>query len=133
MNNDQVIERILAMNTIAVVGLSPKVERPSNDVARYLLGHGYRLIPVNPGHAEILGLRAYPSLQDIPEPVEVVDVFRRQEYTPAVAQAAAAVGAKALWLQLGIVNAEAISIAEQAGLLAVQDLCIKIEHQLRGH
>ncbi len=132
MNNNQVIERILAMKTIAVVGLSPNLARPSNDVARYLLAHGYRLIPVNPGHAEILGLRAYPSLHDIPEPIDVVDVFRRQEHTPAVAQAAAAVGAKALWLQLGIVNDEAISIAEQAGLLAVQDLCIKIEHQLRG-
>ncbi len=133
MNSNQVIERILAMKTIAVVGLSPNAARPSNDVARYMLAHGYRLIPVNPSHDEILGLRAYPSLHEIPEPVEVVDVFRRQEYTPAVAQAAAAAGAKALWLQLGIVNDEAISIAEQAGLLAVQDLCIKIEHQLRGH
>ena len=132
MHGDHVIESILAMKTIAVVGLSPNMARPSNDVSRYLLSHGYRIIPVNPGHDEILGFKSYPSLRDIPEPVDLVDVFRRPEYTPRVARAAVDIGAKALWLQLGIVNAEAVAIAEAAGLLAVQDLCIKIEHRRRS-
>jgi len=132
MITEATIDRILAMRTIAVVGLSPKAERPSHGVARYLLAQGYRIIPVNPAHEEILGLKCYPSLKEVPEPVEVVDVFRRTEYAVPMAEEAIAVGAKAFWLQLGIVNDEAIQLAEAAGLLAVQNRCIKIEHQRRG-
>jgi len=131
MSSDATIEKILAMNTIAIVGLSPKVERPSNSIARYLLAQGYHLVPVNPAYEEILGFQCYPSLKDIPEPVEVVNVFRRPEHTVPVAEGAVAIEAKALWLQLGIVNDEALQVAEKAGLLTVQNRCIKIEHQRR--
>ena len=128
MNANPAIKQILAMQTIAVVGLSPKSERPSNGVARYLMDQGYTIIPVNPGHDTILGLRAYPSLKAIPGPVDVVDVFRRAEFTVSVAEDAVAIGARAFWLQLGIINDEAVKIAEQGGLLAVQNRCLKIEH-----
>ena len=121
------------MQTIAVVGLSPRAERPSYGVARYLLAQGYRIIPVNPAHEEILGLKCYPSLKAIPEPVEVVDVFRRAEHALPVAEEAVAIGARALWLQLGIMNDEAVRLAEEAGLLAVQNRCIKIEHERRQY
>ncbi|UCH62469.1 MAG: CoA-binding protein [Fidelibacterota bacterium] len=133
MSTEATIESVLAMHTIAVVGLSPKVERPSHGVTRYLLAQGYRVIPVNPGYDNILGLKCYPSLGAIPEPVEVVDVFRRAEHAVSVAEEAIAVGAKALWLQLGIVNDEAVRLAEEAGLLAVQNRCIKIEHERRHY
>jgi hypothetical protein len=128
---DDTISRILKMHTIAVVGLSPKPDRPSNDVARYLLAQGYRMIPVNPVQDEILGLKCYPNLAAIPEPVDLVDVFRRPEHCPPIAQEAVAIGAKALWLQLGIVNDDAARIASDAGLLVVMDRCINIEHARR--
>ena len=128
MNANHAIKQILAMQTIAVVGLSPKAGRPSNGVARYLLSQGYTIIPVNPGHDTILGLQAYPSLKAIPGPVDVVDVFRRAEFTASVAGEAVAIGARAFWLQLGIINDEAVRIAELGGLLAVQNRCLKIEH-----
>ena len=128
MNTPEVIEKILAMRTVAVVGLSPKPERESNSVARYLLAQGYRIIPVNPVVEEVLGLKAYPSLKDITEPVEVVNVFRRPEHVLPIAEEAIAIGAKALWLQLGIVNDEAMQLAEEAGLLAVQNRCLRTEH-----
>ncbi|MFB0515990.1 MAG: CoA-binding protein [Candidatus Neomarinimicrobiota bacterium] len=133
MSTEAIIEKILAMNTIAVVGLSPREDQASNAVARYLLAQGYRIIPVNPGHNEILGLKSYSSLRDIPEPVEVVDVFRRPEYIVPIAEEAAAIGAKALWLQLGIVNDEAVRVAESAGLLAVQNRCLMTEHAVRHY
>ncbi|MEE9465434.1 MAG: CoA-binding protein [Candidatus Neomarinimicrobiota bacterium] len=131
MNTDQTIDRILAMSTIAVVGLSPKEERASNEGARYLLDHGYRIIPVNPGQEEILGQQCYPNLAAIDKPVDVVDVFRRPEHCPPIAEEAVAIGAKALWLQLGIVSDEAARIATAGGLLVVMDHCIKIEHEQR--
>ncbi len=125
---NDIISRILKMHTIAVVGLSPKEDRPSNDVARYLLDHGYRIIPVNTVQEEILGQKCYPNLSAIPEPVDIVDVFRRPEHCPPIAEEAVAIGAKALWVQLGIVNDEAARIASDGGLLVVMDHCIKIEH-----
>lgn len=125
------IDEILDMKTIAVVGLSPKPGRASNDVARYLLRNGYTIIPVNPGHEEILGQKCYPDLQSIPTKVDIVNVFRRSEFTPSVAKSAVETGAKALWLQLGITNAEARQIAEAAGLKFVMDSCIKIEYARR--
>ena len=120
--------------TIAVVGLSSKPDRPSYEVASYLQGHGYRIIPINPNEHEVLGERAYPSLGDVPADIaiDVVDVFRRPEATPAVADDAVAVGAKVLWLQLGIVNDEAARIAEEAGLAVVMDVCMMTAHRGRS-
>ncbi len=132
MNIDHSIDRILAMSTIAVVGISPKEERASNEVARYLLEHGYRIIPVNPVQEEILGLKCYPNLAAIDEPVDVVDVFRRPEHCPPIAEEAVAIGAKALWLQLGIVSDEAARVAAAGGLLVVMDHCLKMEHRKRN-
>ena len=113
--------------TIAIVGLSSKPQRDSHEVAEYLQANGYRVIPVNPGETEVLGERAYASLRDIPADVhiDVVDVFRRAEEAPAVARDAVAIGAKALWLQDGIVNEEAARIAAEAGLDVVMGVCIK--------
>ncbi len=113
--------------TIAVVGLSSKPTRDSFRVAAELKSRGYRIIPVNPRETEVLGERAYPSLLDVPEPVEVVDVFRRAEETPAIAEDAVRVGAKVLWLQSGIVNDEARRIAEEAGLTVIMGACMRSE------
>jgi predicted CoA-binding protein len=124
-------EEILAeARTIALVGASPKPWRPSHGVMRYLLGQGYRVIPVRPvGPAEILGVTRVASLAEIEEPIDLVDVFRRAEFCPRVAEEAAAAGAKALWLQLGIVSAEARTIAERAGMDYVEDACTAIVHR----
>jgi predicted CoA-binding protein len=113
--------------TIAVVGLSSNPDRPSNSVAGYLQEHGYAIVPVNPRETEVLGERAFASLLDIPSdvPVDVVDVFRRAEETPAVARDAVAIGAKVLWLQDGIVNEEAYRIASGAGLDVIMGVCIR--------
>ena len=117
--------------TIAVVGLSSKPGRPSLDVAAYLQRRGYRIVPVNPREAEVLGEPAYASLADIPADVQVdvVDVFRRAEDTPDVAREAVAVGAKVLWLQDGIVNDEAYRIAREAGLEVIMGVCIRSTDQ----
>lgn len=115
--------------TIAVVGLSPRPDRASYEVAEYLQKQGYRIIPVHPQAQEILGEKVYRRLQDIPQPVDVVDVFRKAEDTPPVAQAAVAIGAGTLWLQLGIVSETSRDIARAAGLLVVMDRCMKREHE----
>lgn len=123
------IRRILSTTkTIAMVGLSPKSERPSYFVGSYLHSEGYRVIPVNPNAKEIFGEKAYPDLLSIPDPVDMVDVFRRPEDCVEIARQAVQIGAKTLWLQLRIVNLEAAQIAEEAGLLVVMDRCVKIEH-----
>ncbi len=114
--------------TIAVVGLSSNASKDSYRVAEYLQKKGYRIIPVNPSVESVLGEKSYPDLKSIPDPVDVVDVFRRPEHTPEIAADTVAIGAKALWLQLGIRNDEAVETAKAAGLLAVQDACIKVEH-----
>ena len=122
------IRRILTTaRVIAVVGLSANWYRPSFFAAKYMQDHGYRIVPVNPSYQEVLGERCYPNLYEIPFPVDVVDCFRRTEEMPALARDAVAIGAKVLWMQLGIRNAEAASIAA-AGLEVVQDRCVKIEH-----
>jgi predicted CoA-binding protein/rubrerythrin len=113
--------------TVAVVGASPKPERPSHVVARFLKKEGFRVVPVNPKGGEILGETVYPDLTSIPGPVEVVDVFRRAEEVMPVAEEAIAIGAKALWLQEGIVNEEAAGRARAAGLIVVMDRCMKKE------
>ena len=115
--------------TIAVVGASPDPARTSHGVMRYLQGVGYRCIPVNPNAAKILGERCYPSLAEVPEPVDFVDVFRRPEFCAAVAEDAAAAGAPALWLQLGVRSAEARRIAEAAGMDYVEDACTAVVHR----
>jgi uncharacterized protein len=115
-------------HTIALVGASPRPERPSHQVMRYLLEQGYRVIPVRPNQTEILGVSVSHALADVEEPIDLVDVFRRAEFCPAVAEEAVAVGAKALWLQLGIVSAEARAIAEQAGIDYVENECTAIVH-----
>jgi predicted CoA-binding protein len=123
------IRRILGTNTvIAVIGLSANWWRPSFFAAKYLKDHGYRIIPVNPNYDEILGEKCYPKAEDIPEAVDVVDVFQRAEVTPDIARTAVDIGAKVLWLQLGVVNQQAATIALEAGLEVVMDRCIKIEH-----
>ena len=116
--------------TIALVGASPRPERPSNSVMGYLLRNGYRVIPVRPvGPPEILGQRRVASLGEIEEPIDLVDVFRRSEFCPDVARQAVEAGAGALWLQLGVVSAEARTIAEAAGLDYVEDECTAIVHR----
>lgn len=113
---------------IAVVGLSSKTERPSYNVARYLQEHGYEIIPVNPNEDEVLGQVAYPRLSDVPGRIDVVDVFRRSAAVPEIARAAIAVGAGALWTQLGVVHEGAAASAAAAGLTVVMDRCMLVEH-----
>ena len=123
------IKQIFELQTIAVVGMSPKLGRPSHYVSMYMQENGYTIIPVNPGHSEIAGLKSYPTLLDIPDQVDVVDVFRRSEYVMPIAEAAIKVGAKALWLQDHVVNEEATKLAEEAGLLAVMNDCMMRRHR----
>ncbi len=123
------LRRILKTNhTIAVVGLSADWYRPSYFAAKYMQEHGFRIIPVNPKYDEILGEKCYPNLKAIPEPVDIVDVFRKPDDCAPIAQDAVAIGAKVLWLQLGVVNEEAARIAEAGGLEVVMDRCVKIEY-----
>lgn len=118
--------------TVAMVGLSPKPDRPSHQVAKYLQDHGYRIVPVRPGCSEILGEKCYDSLRDIPFPVEVVDIFRSVDAIPGIVDEAIAVGAKVVWMQLGLAEPVSGRKARVAGLQVVVDRCMKIEHgQLR--
>ena len=123
------LRRILARSrTLAVVGLSAQWYRPSYFAAKYMQDHGYRIIPVNPHYDDVLGQRCYASLRDIPEPVDLVDCFRKADEIPAIADDAIAIGAKVLWMQLGIENAQAAKRASDAGLDVVMNRCVKIEH-----
>ncbi len=123
------LRRILRdCRTIAVIGLSAEWHRPSYFVAKYLQQHGYRIIPVNPRYAEVLGERCYPSLSDIPQPVDMVDVFRRTEDVLPIAEQAVAIGARCLWQQIGVKNLAAAERVRAAGLDTVLDRCVKIEH-----
>jgi uncharacterized protein len=113
---------------IAIVGLSPNELRASYFVGYYLRRHGYEVIPVNPREESILGVRSYPSLSDVPEPVDVVDVFRAPDAVPGIAREAVAAGAGALWLQYGVISAEGAQLAADGGLDVVMDRCLKVEH-----
>ncbi|MBI4644453.1 MAG: CoA-binding protein [Deltaproteobacteria bacterium] len=125
----QVIAEIINnYREVAVVGLSTDPGRPSYRVAEYLQQHGFRIIPVNPGCQEILGEKCYPSLRDIPFPIEVVDIFRKVEAIPAIVEEAIQVGAKAVWMQLDLVEPESAQKARDAGLQVVMDRCLKVEH-----
>ena len=129
MDDSDKVRRILRrVRTIAVVGLSAQWHRPSYFAAKYLQEHGYRIIPVNPGYQEILGEKCYKSLREIPEKVDVVDCFRRSAEIPAIADDAIAIGAKVLWMQLGVENGDARKRAEAAGLEVIENRCMKIEH-----
>src|SRR5690242_10442267 len=121
--------RILSTyRTIAMVGLSSNPFRPSHFAAIYMLAEGYNVIAVNPRERSILGRRSYPSLRDIPEPVEIVDIFRDPDAVPPIVEDAIAIGAKVVWMQLGVINQEAARRARAAGLEVVMDACVKIEH-----
>ena len=125
------LRQILATSkTIAVVGLSNKPDRPSYAIPAYLQQQGYRIIPVNPNLTEVLGEKAYASVRDIPEPIDVVEVFRRAEDVPPIVEDAIAKGAKVVWMQLGIVNEEAAARAKAAGLQVVMDTCMGATHRL---
>jgi len=112
-----------------VVGLSPEPDRPSYQVARYLKEQGYRIVPVNPGAKEILGELCYPTLSSIPEVVDAVDIFRRSEEVPAVVEEAIRIGAKAVWMQEGVIDEAAAARAREAGLLVVMDRCMLKQHR----
>ena len=132
MQDKKVIDAILRdSRTVAMVGLSNKEDRPSNRVARYLLAHGFQVIPVNPALSEALGQKAYPDLTSIPVKVDVVDIFRRSEDVPPIVEEAIAIGAKVVWMQEGIVSEAAAERARSAGLLVVMDHCMKKEHEKR--
>ncbi len=127
--SDDTIARVLRdSKTIAAAGLSDKPERPSHRVAKYMQDHGYRIIPVNPTLTEVLGERAYPDLLAVPEPVDVVDIFRQSEAVPPIVEQAIAIGARAVWMQEGVVHEAAAARARQAGLDVVMDRCMLKEH-----
>ena len=130
MSDEELRELLRGTKVIAVVGLSANPDRPSNQVAWYLHHQGYRLFGVNPAcpEPEVFGVPMLPALDQVPEPIDIVDVFRRPEHTPEVARQAVAVGARALWLQLGIRSDEDRTIAEEAGLRYVEDRCLKVDH-----
>lgn len=135
---EKIVLEILKMKTIAVVGISPKEDRPSNYVPRYLQKRGYKIIPVRPGVKKILGEKTYKRLSDVREGVDVINVFRRPEFCVDIAKQAVEIRAKALWLQEGIINEEAKKIAEENGLLFIMDYCLEkayakyIEHSLQS-
>ena len=129
MNKSEDIQKIFEMNTIAVVGMSPKPERPSNYVAMYMKEKGYTIYPVNPGHREIAGLRCFPNLLEIPVDLDVVNVFRRPEHLLPIAKATIEICAKALWLQDGVINEAAAQLAEEAGLMVVMNDCMLRQHR----
>lgn len=123
------IDILRSVKTIAVVGLSSKRMRPSYGVSEYMQRAGYRIIPVNPAETEVLGEKAYPDLDSIPVPVDLVNIFRRSELVPPVVDAAIRIGAKAIWMQEDVVNEEAAEKARAAGLMVVMDRCVLKEHR----
>jgi len=129
MSDVQTLRRILTENnTIAVVGLSANTSRPSYFAAKYMLDHGYTIIPVNPRYEEVLGQNCYPDLESIPGQVDIVDVFQRPDRVVPISQSAISMNAKVLWMQLGVVNEEAAELATSAGLDVVMNRCVKIEY-----
>ncbi|MBZ5575647.1 MAG: CoA-binding protein [Acidobacteriia bacterium] len=119
--------------TIAVVGVSSKRYRPSYGVTEYMQRAGYRIIPVNPQETEVLGEKSYPDLDSVPEPIDIVDIFRRSEFVPEIVEAAIRKGAKAIWMQEGVIHEEAARRAEGAGLWVIMDHCILKEHRRLAH
>jgi hypothetical protein len=128
----QISEILRIGRTIAVVGLSSKRYRPSYGVAEYMQRAGYRIIPVNPHETEVLGEKCYPDVESVPEPIDIVDIFRRSEFVPEIVEAAIRKGAKAIWMQEGVVHEEAAHRAREAGLEVVMDRCILKDHRRLG-
>jgi len=128
---DPVLDILKKYKTIAVVGLSSDPARPSHGVAEYLQSVGYRIIPVNPNEGEVLGEKSYARLEDVPEKIEIVDIFRRVEEVPSVVDSAIRVGARVVWMQLGIADEKAAEKARAAGLIVVEDACMFVEHKKR--
>jgi len=129
---DAILELLKKYKSIAVVGLSSNPMRPSYDVTEYMQAAGYRIIPVNPNEREVLGEKSYARLEEVPEKIEIVNVFRRAEEVPAVVESAIRVGAKVVWMQQGIENEEAAQKARAAGLMVIEDACILVEHRRRA-
>jgi predicted CoA-binding protein len=123
-----IAELLKSSHTIAVVGLSSRRMRPSYGVSEYMQKAGYRILPVNPGETAVLGEQAYSTLEEVPEKVDIVDIFRRAEFVPEVVEAAIRIGARAIWMQEGVIHAEAAARAREAGLTVVMDRCILKEH-----
>ncbi len=128
---DAILELLKQYKTIAVVGLSSNPMRPSYDVTEYMQAAGYRIIPVNPNERKVLGEKSYARLEDVPEKIDIVNVFRRAEEVPAVVESAIRVGAKVVWMQQGVENEEAAEKARAAGLVVIEDACILVEHRRR--
>jgi predicted CoA-binding protein len=124
----EIIKKVLMRRTVAIVGLSGNELRASNFVGKYLQRHNYNVIPVNPREETILGLKSYPSVTDIPEAVDTVDVFRHPDAVPDIAKEAVAIGASCLWLQYGVISEEGAQIATEGGLDVIMDRCLKVEH-----
>jgi predicted CoA-binding protein len=131
-SRDEVRNLLQAARTIAIVGLSDQPNRPSYGVARYLQQNGYRIIPINPNIQEVLGEKAYPELQAAPRPIDIVDIFRRPDAVPEIVADAIAIGAKAVWMQEGIVHNAAAEQAQAAGLTVVMNKCLMKEHHAAG-
>jgi uncharacterized protein len=123
-----IIRRLLALNRIAVVGLSDHPSRPSYYVSSYMMGQGKEIIPVNPRHATVFGLKCYPSLEEVPGPIELINIFRRPELCPEVVRSAVKLGARGIWIQSGIISDESRQLARQAGIDYIEDRCIMVEH-----
>ena len=129
MNPLNVANLLRTSRTIAVVGLSSRKMRPSYGVSEYMQSAGYRIIPVNPGESEVLGEKAYASLEEVPEHIDIVDIFRRAEFVPSLVESAIRVGAGAIWMQEGVVHEDAAAAARKAGMDVVMDRCILKEHR----
>jgi predicted CoA-binding protein len=127
-SGNPVLEILKTSKTIAVVGLSSRRMRPSYGVAEYMQSAGYRIIPVNPNETEVLGEKSYARLDDVPEHVEIVDIFRRSEYVPDIVESAIRIGARAIWMQEGVFHSAAAARAREAGLFVIEDCCILKEH-----
>jgi len=131
ISSDSIYEILKSSHTIAVVGLSSRKFRPSYGVSQYMQAAGYRIIPVNPENTQVLGEKSYAALEEIPEKVDIVDIFRRSEFVPGIVESAIRIGAKSIWMQEGVIHSEAAEKARRAGLLVVMDLCILKEHARR--
>jgi hypothetical protein len=130
-SGDSVLEILKTSKTIAVVGLSSRRTRPSYGVAEYMQAAGYRIIPVNPNEVEVLGEKSYAQLEDCPARIDIVDIFRRSEYVPAIVESAIRVGARTVWMQEGVFHSAAAARAREAGLFVIEDSCILKEHMSR--
>ncbi len=131
-SESEIRELLRTARTIAVVGLSPKPYRPSHGVSEYMQSRGYRIIPVNPNITEALGEKAYARLEEVPEPVDIVNIFRRPEFVAPVVESAIRIGARAVWMQEGVIHRPAAERARAAGLKVVMDRCILKEHRKSG-